>query len=652
MVNCMAQGCGWLVGSTNVDNAGFAFDFGKFATIVGCIGVSNWANLLLLSQNQTRVSDSVFFDSGSGTTNVWIVGGSRTVLQNCWIDTLAGTPSADHVAVYCGPKIFWAGPSSFNAPAEVHVEDCYIRGQYGIWLTNVNGFTGRGLFVSASEGINIRTTTNAVIRSSIFTAGSVGVRAVSGSGISIADNDFRPQAINGAVIVNQPTEFVTVSGNRAWSTNWSFRLLGGPEKVTLVNNIAYGPVDYGAHHSVAADNVFHNGLRFTGNVWSNTFARNIIGRAGIWFDTGAATPSLANQRWLQNTATNLWGPVITNGLTPVPDLYGPWIGLATNGPPSAPASPGMVSLWNSNGILYALGASASGNAWVRTNQLTGDMPTSDGGGSGLNLTNTTPDYMFWVPSVVGHTNQLAAWWPGILNDPRSWGNSAWWHVPNSGATPAASPGWTMAIDGSSTAISSWTIGASTFYGPYQLKITTNGSASEARIRYGGNIAPTRDGWTATKFVFGLNHTNANMLFVGVSANAMSSVGYSILSGSSAFNNPTYGILLTNGEWKLVAHSGGNINATSFATPIYASLANGGNYVMWILTSGAGAARQTYIVLNGKLIHSVGVNSLFSSPTHAVFPAMVYVSLASGDADGFRATTIEHFEGAPTLEPVP
>jgi hypothetical protein len=369
MLNCVAQGCGWLVGSTNVDNAGFAFDFGKFATIVGCIGVSNWANLLLLSQNQTRVSDSVFFDSGSGTTNVWIVGGSRTVLQNCWIDTLEGTPSVHHVAVYCGPKIFWAGPSSFNAPAEVHVEDCYIRGQYGIWLTNVNGFTARGLFVSASEGINIRTTTNAVIRSSVFTAGSVGIRAVSGSGISISDNDFRPQAINGAVIVNQPTEFVTISGNRAWSTNWSFRLPAGPEKVTLMNNIAYGPVDYGAHHSVVVDNVLHGGLRFTGNVWSNTFARNVIGMAGIWFDTGAATPSLANQRWIQNTATNLWGPVITNGLTPVPDLYGPWIGLATNGPPPQPSAPGMAAFWNSNGVVYLLTTAPGGTTWAATNKI-------------------------------------------------------------------------------------------------------------------------------------------------------------------------------------------------------------------------------------------------------------------------------------------
>jgi hypothetical protein len=304
-------------------------------------------------------------------------------------------------------------------------------------------------------------------------------------------------------------------------------------------------------------------------------------------------------------------------------------------------------------LLAAAVTAAAQNALVRVH---GDHVMASGTfyglGGGLNLTNTTPNYMFWVPSVVGHTNQVAAWWPGILNDPRSWGNSGWWHVPNTGTTPATSPGWAISIDGVPTVIDSYTIGASTYYGPKQFKVVTNGSASEARIRYGGNIAPTRDGWLASKFIFGLSRTNNNMLFVGISANAMSTVGYSVLSGSSSFNNPTYGLCLDNGEWKLVAHAGGNIQLNSFDPPLYASLANGGNYAMWILTSGVGSARQMYIVLNGKLLHSVGVNYLFSSPSQGVFPAMVYVSLASGDTDGFRATAIEHFEGSPILEPVP
>jgi len=369
MVNCVAQDCGWLVGSNNVDNAGFAFDFGKFATIVGCIGISNWANLLLLSQNYTRVSDSVFLDQGNGTTNIWIVGGSRTMLQNCWVDTLAATPLANHVGVYAGPKRFWSGPTDFGPPSEVMLEDCYIRGQYAVWCNQANGVTARGLFLTATEGINIYSSTNVVIRDCVTTAGSVGVRVVSGRGISIAGNDFRPQAVNGAVIVNASTEAVSITGNRSWSTNWSFRLLGGPQYVTLAHNLAYGAVDWGAHRSLCADNILYGGIRFVGGVISNAFVRNVIGGSGIWYDAGSSTPNLANQTWLANTATNLWMPAVTNGLVPVPDTYGPWIGLQTNAPPAAPSSPGMAALWNSNGVVYLLTTVPGGATWAATNKL-------------------------------------------------------------------------------------------------------------------------------------------------------------------------------------------------------------------------------------------------------------------------------------------
>lgn len=232
------------------------------------------------------------------------------------------------------------------------------------------------------------------------------------------------------------------------------------------------------------------------------------------------------------------------------------------------------------------------------------------------------------------------WVPSLVMDNRVFGHSMWWHVPNSGTTLAASPGATFGVDGGVAVVRTNTIGD---VASASLVIWTNGSDSSARLRYGGNLAPRRDGWGGFLAIIGLNHTNDVRIGIGISpsgANHMPAPGASTTMR-------LFCLALIDGQWHWLSHTGsGPVSYEPLG--IHASTNYGGNYQVAILRR---PGTDTFDVwLNGRLVHSrTDFATLFQS-SDVVSGHITYTPTAAGVNAGIRLYRTEIFEYATGFEP--
>ena len=272
-----------------------------------------------------------------------------------------------------GPTIFGLGPVGDGAmltnlplaalaTTELSVTaPASLMGIYGNSfgpLGNINFNPGNG-HMSLAGGIDT---------GGIFAGNGGALSNIAPSGILSAGPILTNGWNGGAVTINNNLALDythAFAGNQALLTNDSGRSIPNQihDATNVLGSAAYQPTSY-FDLAGAAQNATNpmpamirsNILNYSFPTYFSDFDLPVLG----WFNNGPGV--LGNLSYHPSTGTlTAQGAVTAGALSIVPNAMSAW--------PTAPASPGAISLVNSNGTLYELQSGAGGATWIATNLL-------------------------------------------------------------------------------------------------------------------------------------------------------------------------------------------------------------------------------------------------------------------------------------------